>query len=150
MKKFIPILLLAMCSSAYSNCYITSYKDNDLTEIINENDGWDLKDFDTLCQKLKRYNLGVHLSQIEMISKYQTSVATAAHVYPLDLDQKYDQMLLASTGIHSITTHPERTSATVKELKYSDANNALNRLNNDKEAWLEMIDQVAVIRKLVK
>ena len=87
---------------------------------------------------------------MEIITTSATTVSTSVKVYPLEIKNKYDQMILTSSGVASMVSSSDRTTETLDRLKYQDANDALNELTTKSGAWPEIIQQVNFIRKHIK
>lgn len=149
MKKLATLLLFAMSSTVYANCVITSSKDYSLTDLI-EKEGWNFDNYAEVCQELKRHNLGAKISQVAYISNSQTTVSTSIRLYPLEIDKKYNKIILTASGKTSMLLNPERTTEMMNKLKYQDANDTLSVLTTDKELWKDVLDQIAFIRKYIK
>ncbi|WP_151716858.1 hypothetical protein [Acinetobacter sp. TUM15071] len=136
----------------YANCTIVSFQDYTLQHVINENNGWGLEreKYDQICAMLKEKNLGLHITQTDMISRSASVVATTVKVYPIEIQKKYGRYILSASGYSSIDTNIERTSEVLDHLKYDSVNNALNRIGIDGKVWKEVLDQVDFVRKHVK
>ena len=139
-------------SIGYANCMITHFYDYDLKKVVNENNGWDIEKekFNKICNRLKEANLAVHFTQVSMISTSASVSSTTIKFYPLEIQKKYGEMILTSTGYGSIDTNTLRTTEVLNSVKYDSANNALIRIISNDETWKEILDQVAFIRKYIK
>lgn len=149
MKKFVAMLLLLISSGSYANCMISSVEDDDLLKILSNN-GWYFENYNNVCQELKKHNLGVMIKQTGYISKYQSTVSTSVHVYPLEIKKKYNEIIPTALGPVSISVNPEQTDLTIQKLKYKDVNTILNDLLSDQAYWQKTLDQVTFIRKHIK
>ena len=150
MKNLIALLLLLLSSTVHANCTLYVFYNHDLGALVKKNNGWNFPNFNEVCRNLQNYNLAVHITQMEIISTSATTVSTSLKVYPLEIKNKYDQMLLTSSGTASMVSNTNRTTETLDRLKYQDANDALNELTTKSEAWPEIIKQVTFIRKYIK
>src|SRR5690606_35503529 len=131
-------------------CTLYVFYNHDLGALVKKNNGWSFPNFNEVCRNLQNYNLAVHITQMEIISTSATTVSTSLKVYPLEIKNKYNQMLLTSSGTASMISNTNRTTETLDRLKYQDANDALNELTTKSEAWPEIIKQVTFIRKYIK
>lgn len=152
MKFFITLLTSMASSLGYANCTITNFYDYNLQKVVNENNGWAIEKekFNKICNRLKEANLAVHFSQVSMISTSASVASTAIKFYPLEIQKKYGEMVLTSTGYLSIDTNTVRTTKVLDSVKYDSANNALIRIVSNDETWKEILDQAAFIRKHIK
>lgn len=148
MKKILYIMALLVSFNTYAECLIETNQDNELRNEVAKN-GWNFEKYDELCQKLKNANAGVQISQVAMITQYQTTVATSAHLYPLELEKKYNQRFLSQRSFHAMATNPVRTSEMQKELIVLNANYALNSLITE-GGLSEMLSNIDQIRKSLK
>lgn len=150
MKKLIPLLLLLLSSTVHANCTLYVFHNYDLGALVKKNNGWNFSNYNEVCKKLQTHNLAVHITQIDIITTSATTVSTSVKIYPLEIKNKYDQMLLTSAGSTSIVSSAIRTTETLDRLKYENANDALNQLTAKADIWPEIINQVAFIRKYIK
>ena len=152
MKLVLTLLTLMASSLGYANCTITSFYSYNLQSVVQEHNGWDIENekFNKICNKLKAANLAVHFTQSSMISSSASVAGTVIKFYPLEIQKKYGEMILTSTGYSSINTNTIRTTPVLDSVKYDSANDALSRIVNNDEAWNEILSQVAFIRKYIK
>jgi hypothetical protein len=152
MKLFITLLAFMTSSMGYANCTITIFYSYDLQRVLHDNKGWGIEKekFNKICNKLKEANLAVHFSQSSMISNSASVASTSIKFYPIEINKKYGEMVLTPTGYASVDTNTVRTSEVLDSVKFDSANNVLIRMIDNDEAWKEILDQVAFIRKHIK
>ncbi|MDC4965274.1 hypothetical protein V8P95_15190 [Acinetobacter baumannii] len=147
MKILFLIISLFSASTTYAECIINSNSNNRLHKLLQER-GWDLNNYNLLCQKLKKSNIGLDIDGITQISSYQTTATTQVRAYALELAEK-KQFFPSNTVSMSITSHPERTTNTEMNIIYRDAMNAVNKLVED-DTLDVMINEVNQLRRIVK
>lgn len=148
MKNILYIMALLVSFNTYAECLMQTSKDDALSNEVQKY-GWNFENYDELCQKLKKANAGVQLSQFAMITQYQTTVSTTAHLYPLELEKKYNQRFLTQRSFHAMTAHPERTTEMQKKLILMNANYTLNGLITE-GGLPAMLSEIDKIRKTLK
>lgn len=150
MKFFYALFFLITATSVHANCVINASIDDDELAYMIKNEGWELSDYNKICNELKRHNLGIHINQTGYISKYQSTVATTLKVYPREIQEKYQQLVTVEATRTSLLLNEEKTSAKLRDLKYKDANNLLSILLDDITIWNGTLSQIASLREIIK
>ncbi|HAV4199009.1 hypothetical protein NVT87_12355 [Acinetobacter radioresistens] len=148
MKNLLYIMALLVSCNTYAECLLETNQDEELS-IELQKKGWNFEKYDELCQKLKAANAGIQISQVGMITQYQTTVSTSIFLYPLELQKKYNQRFLSERGFYAIASNPITTTEMQKGLKHINANYALNSLITD-GGLPEMLNNIDKIRKVLK
>lgn len=146
MKALLLIFSLFITSASYAECIIYSNSSDTFHKILQER-GWDLRNYNQICQKLKNSNIGLDINGITQISSYQTTVTTQVRAYALEL-AKNKKFFPSNTVRVSITSNPERTTNMETNLIYRDAMSAVDKLG-ETDSLDTMINEINQLRKMI-
>lgn len=110
-------LCSVISSATHAECTINSKFPDGLNTIFREK-GYELQNYESICQKLKNANVGLRISTQSMITTEQTTAAVMVRFYPIELEQKYHLILTANTASTGMNANSDKTSASAKYLEY--------------------------------
>lgn len=106
-------------------CSITYNATNAVTEEIKKR-SFVFENYDRVCAQLKKANAGVRISNVSMISPYQTTAAVSIQLYNLEGNQS-----LRTYSNHWIRYEQERTTTAEKQAIYDVTMSAFNEIDAD-------------------
>lgn len=139
------MLCSVISSGSHAECTINSkfHNGNVISTIFREK-GYELKNYESICQKLKKANVGLKINTQSMITTEQTTAAVMVRLYPIELAQKYDLLLSTSSSSTGMNANSDKTSSSAKYLEYTTLMGAIENADFD-----TMISEVNQIRNLV-